>query len=495
MTSGLLADGPGTEDRSWARRSGTWLLPLVLFLATLGVFAATAERHHINTDAYAASAGAWRLASTGSPWMDGIEVKELKGTHGAEKRGTWLSDAPNGHVVTQRMAGPILAGLPFYLLLDRGSAPAGFSIAAGGIAASVVSAAAVLLIFLSVRRKLPPSVALAAALAFGLATPTWSVSANGLWTHPVTQLGIAGAAYALSRERWWLAGAFLGVGMLGRPHIALIAAVVGLGMSLSQRRVKPALGLALPTVAALGFLEVWNHYVYGEWSIGGAYGDGRIAQAGEGLGQSQASNYLGFLFSADRGFLVWTPVVLLLVPALLRSWRSLPAWSRWLCLGGLLYSVAQLRLNYFAGGVGFYGYRHGLELLTCITPALALSLPRMGRVARVVVPPVVMAQFAAITIGATVEAFFVPLGHVWTDNSFWLALRHQPGLVGGWLALCVMIGVLGSLALHRRTRSPLQRVASDTSGGVCEEGLPHLISVATAKVSRDDEAKLRSFRK
>ncbi len=459
MASGLLADVPGTDDRPGARQSATWLLPLMLFLATLGVFAATAERHHVNTDAYAASAGAWRLASTGRPWMDDLDVKELKGTHGAERRGTWLSEAPNGHVVTQRMAGPILAGVTFYLLLDRSSAPAGFSIAAGGLAASTLSAAAVLLIFLSVRRRLPPSVALPAAFAFALATPTWSVSANALWTHPVTQLGIAGAAYALSRERWWVAGVFLGVGMLGRPHVALIAAAVGIGMSLSRRQAKPAVGLAVPTVAALGLLEVWNRFTFGEWSIGGAYGDSRIEQAGQGLAHSQISNYFGFLFSADRGFLVWTPVVLLLVPALVRSWRSLPAWPRWLCLGGLFYSIAQLRLNHFAGGEGFYGYRHGLELLTCITPALALSLPHMGRIARAVVPPVVMAQFAAITIGATVEAFFVPFENVWTDNSFWLALRHQPDLVGSWLAICLAVGVLASVGL----RGPARRQSAETA--------------------------------
>ena len=444
--------GPAAHPSGSLMRAATWSVPLALFLSVFAVFASTAERDSVNTDAYAASVGAWRIASTGLPWLDGLDVKQIQGTHGRARQGTWLSEAPNGHVVTQRMAGPILAGVPFYLVLDRGDTPSDFTVGPGGIAASALSALAVLLIFLTIRRRLSLPAALAVALALAFATPTWSVSANGLWTHPVTQLGIAGAAYGLSRDRWWLAGIFLGVGMWGRPHVALIAVVVGLGLALSRRQVRPALGLAVPTIAALGLLGVWNRVMFGDWSIGGAYGDGKIAQAGEGLSTSQATNYLGFLVSADRGFLVWTPVILVLAPALARSWRFLPDWSRWLCLGGALYTLAQLRLDTFGGGVGFYGYRHGLELLTCLAPALALSLPRLGTAGRILAPPVVAAQFAAITIGALVEGFFVPMDRVWTDNGFWVALRHQPALVGSWLGICIAAGLFASMVLRRPVR-------------------------------------------
>ena len=89
-----------------------------------------------------------------------------------------------------------------------------------------------------------------------------------LWTHPVTQLGLAGAAFAASRSRWWLAGAFLGVGMLGRPHLALVAAILGVGMAWSKRDFKPILQVAAPTVAALGVLLVWNRWMFGLWSVG-----------------------------------------------------------------------------------------------------------------------------------------------------------------------------------------------------------------------------------
>lgn len=448
------------------RRGPAWIVPVVLFLATFGVYGATAARHLEANDAYAASVGAWRIATTGRPWLDGVDRHQLAGT---TRRGSWMTEAPNGHVVAQRMAGPIIVGIPFYWLLDHHADPRQFSIAAGGIAAAGITALAVLFLFLAVRRKVPDHLALVGSLAFGFATPTWSVSANGLWTHCLTQMGIAGAAWAASRDRFWLAGIFLGIGMFGRPHVAVIAAVLGLGVGWSRRSWRPAIGLAVPTLTALTLLVAWNRWYFGGWSIGGTYGDGRFAQAAEGYGGTgsteQLQNYLGFLFAADRGFFVWSPILLLLVPAVVRAWRALPDWSRWLIPGGLLYTLFQLRLNYFAGGTGFFAYRHGLELLTCLTPAFVLALPRAGRVLKAVGPPLVGAQFAAFTVGATVDAFWIPLDEVWTDNGFAFALRTNPVVLGAWLAICVMAGSASSLLLRGRPSSPARRWTRRTETG------------------------------
>lgn len=430
------------------------VLPLTLLMATFAVYAVTTERHAVNTDAYAASAGAWRIATAGTPFFDGLDVTEIEGTHPLSDspgtaNGRWLSESANGHIAAQRMAGPVIAGVPAYTLLGDGTSEGDFSLLPGGLTASLLSALSVMLLFLAMRRPAGTGLALSGALLYAFATPTWSVSANGLWTHPVTQLGIAGAAFAASRGRWGLAGLFLGIGMFGRPHVALIAACLGLGVAWSRRdwRVVPA--VAAPTLASLGGLALWNKAVHGVWSIGGAYGDQIIERAASGvgaeLGSDQLSNYLGFLVSLDRGFLVWTPVVLLFLPALYRARRDLPDWGIWLAVGGLLYTFFQLRLNYFAGGVGFHAYRHGLELLTCLVPALTFAAPALGRIARSSLPVVAAVQIAAFTLGATLEAYFVPIERVWRDNGFWLALRYNPEIVGGWLAVCVAIGVLVSV--------------------------------------------------
>lgn len=437
------------------------LFPALLFLSVFGVYAFSAEREAINTDAYAASAGAWRIATTGTPWLDGVDVQDLPGTHAPDLRGTWLNDASNGHVVAQRMAGPIMLGVPFYWVAQLWSDPSHFNIMPGGLAAAFATALAVLLVFLSLRRIIPTLHALATTLIFAFTTPTWSVSANGLWTHSITQLGIAGAIYSSTRQRWGLAGVFLGIGMFGRPHIAVIAAVLGLGVSWSRRSLLPAVFVALPTAAALGLLALWNRWVFGDWSIGGAYGDDRIAQAAGGYaGESSSAqwlNYVGFFVSFDRGFLIWSPLVAVLMLAVVRSWPDLPDWSKWTLLGGLLYTFFQLRLNYFAGGEGFHAYRHGLELLTCLVPVCALSMHRVALAGRFVAPLLIALQFVAFALGASVESYFVPLEDVWTDNAFWRVLRAQPMFVGMLLVPCMLGGLIAGFALLRRPRAAVRR--------------------------------------
>lgn len=427
------------------------LVPLLLFLGVFTVYLSTAATERVNIDAWAASAGSWRIATTGTPWMDGIDVLELPGTHrGVDWGDVWIAESPNGHVTPQRMAGPIIAGVPFYLLFGgSGTQADDFSLLPAAIGASALSAVAVLLLYLAVRKRAGVPLALGAALVFALATPTWVISANGLWTHPITQLGIAGAAYAASRDRWWAAGLWLAVGMLGRPHIALIAAVIGLGMAVSRRDWRPAFRVALPTSSALVFLTAWNYVVHGVASVGGPYGRTTERAVGgyEGgsLGGDQLLNYLGFLFSLNRGLLVWTPLIILFVPAVIRARKHVPEWSIWLAVGGVLYTFFQLRLNHFSGGVFFYSYRHGLELLTAMAPLLVFSAPFLGQLARRAVPVVVAVQFAALTVGAANEGFFLGPDSVWSDNGFWFALRHNPAVLGPWLLLCTVIGIFVAL--------------------------------------------------
>ena len=104
------------EPVGWRTRLQPVLVPLLLFAGVFSVYFATAERDGVNVDAYAASAGAWRLATAGTPWFDGLDVKEIEGTHkdkGVNRNGQWILESPNGHVTAQRMPGPILAGVPF----------------------------------------------------------------------------------------------------------------------------------------------------------------------------------------------------------------------------------------------------------------------------------------------------------------------------------------------------------------------------------------------
>jgi alpha-1,2-mannosyltransferase len=168
----------------------------------------------------------------------------------------------------------------------------------------------------------------------------------------------------------------------------------------------------------------------------------------------------------DRGVLVWTPIVLLLLPALVRSWGSLPDWSRSLLVGGLLYTVTQAGMMTFTGGFGFYGYRYGLEFLACATPALALSQMRMGRVARILAGPVLALQFFAFFLGATFDFMWLPEDEAWHSNAFVFGLDAMG--VAGWMLASLVAAAGGYVAWRLSRHRPLEApstpdTAPDTS--------------------------------
>jgi alpha-1,2-mannosyltransferase len=427
-----------------------WFVPVILFVALFVLFGMTATRQLTSADDHAAAVESWRIASSGSPWLEGVLDKHIHAN-------PWVHKVPNGHVVADRMAGPVVVSVPFYWLLGRGPATTDFEMWPSGIGASFATAWTVVLMFLALRPRLGQKLAATVSLCFGLTTPTWTVSADGPWTHTVTQLGLAGAAYAASRGSWWWAGGCLGVSILGRPHLAVAAAILGLGMAWSRRSVRPAVQVGVPSLLALALLLVWNRVMFGVWAVVSAGYVGHVGYLVDGMdgidGAGAFGNYLGFLVSPARGFLVWTPVLLVLLPALLRAWGTLPAWTKWFALAGVGYTALQLRLDTFDGGQYFYAYRHGLELLTCLTPLFAFSLPHVGRVARVVAPLVLSVQFGAILLGAAVDGYFVAAQHAWTDNGLLMALRRNPDVVGPWMALCVVLGLLGAYLANRRPRT------------------------------------------
>lgn len=407
----------------------------------------------MHIDAHAATVQAWHIAATGSPWLEG-EISSAMASN------PFIGPAANGHVVAHRMAGPVLLGVPFYQVFNASPDPTDFGFVAGGIGAATFAALSALFVFLALRQHSGRIVAAGASLAFALATPTWTISADQLWTHTVTQFGIAGALWSCARSRFWWAGTFLAIALFGRPHIAVIAAIIGLGVGWSQRKVKPIVAIGIPAGAGLLLLSLWNRWMFGAWSIGGAY-QGRAAAAVEGFQGSaewdgkfaQFVNYAGFLVAPDRGFLVWTPAVVVVVPALFRSWSALPAWSRWAAIGGLVYTFLQLRLNYFPGGETFWGYRHGLELLTCLTPVLAFSVKKAGRFVLALLGPLLALQFGAMTLGAVSWGYFVPIEDVWRDNSLLVMWRANPVSVSFWLSLCLVAGLVGSRKLIPTTTS------------------------------------------
>ncbi len=443
------AEGPPATRREWT-------VVALTFLSAFVLYALTAAHSTVSLDVYSANRASWIIATTGSPWTDAIALPELD-HH--PLREVWLREAPNGHAVIGRSPGVVAAGLPAYWI----AAQLGFtefSLLPGALTAAALMTVALLFLFLAVRERIGRRAALWAALAFGFTTPAWTVAANGIWPHTVTLVGITGMAWAAATRRWWLVGLFGGVTLWGRLHAAVIVAIVGLFLGWWRRR--PGITVQVGALSALFLVlvGVWSRWMYGAWDPTASY-DTTVFSDYADAHRLSVVNQAGMWIAPDRGILVWTPALLLLLPALCRSWRRLPDWSWALLAGGLAYTVLQAVLNRFSGGDTFYGYRLGLEFLACAAPALALSLPRTSRWERLLLGPVLGLQAAAMAVGAVTERPFTLLGDVWTANAFVEALR---GNVAGLLPITALAVVVGTFLGRRWAASATEGPAGERDG-------------------------------
>lgn len=422
------------------RPTPTLVAALALFAVAFMVFAATAERGGGHLDYWSANFASWHLAHTGSPFVEGVSMPPLDDN---TERFVWLQEpAPNGHTVIARAPGIILAGLPGYLISGQDA----FTLGPASLTAALLAALTAVLVFLALRTRLSVRGSLLGSGALAFATPVWTVSADGLWPHTVTGLGLAGMAWASATRRYWLIGVFGGVAITGRMHTAVIVAILGLALARDRRDPWVIAQVGLPSASILAAESLWSHWMYGSWNPMASYGgSAAVSLLDENL--LDVSNYLGMWVAPDRGILVWTPVLLLLLPALVRSWRALPMWPRALLAGGLVYTLIQSALISFTGGDFFYGQRLGLELLVCCAPAFCFSVARAGRVARALLGPLLAVQLFAMAVGAINSSLFVEERLVWTHNVFVDTMRDAGSTAWVALLLTALVGALAAQAL------------------------------------------------
>lgn len=443
--------------RDLARQPGWWTVGVFLLCAI--IYLPTTDGTQIHDDAYSASLESWRIAVTHRPWLDGFDFNAMARVINPAAVQAFVHANPASHLVAFRSPGVVLASIPAYWLHGGGTSPADYSTAPGNVTAALLTAAAMALLFAAVRRRIGVRVALATVLILAFATPMWSVSANWIFTHAITVFGIAGMAWAADRDRWWLVGLFGGIGLLGRLHVAITVAVVGIGVAIWRRDWRVAYRTGIPSAALLGLGSLWSRWLYGSWVPSGGYGAGpahRLVSGtvgdGPAIGHGVASrltNQLGLWVAPDRGLLIWTPAILLLLPALVRSWRKLPDWSRVLLCGGVAYALVQGQIDGFTGGDGFWGYRLMLEPLTCAVPALAFSAKAMGTGARRVLPWLAGVMLAAIAVGAIDPLNLTPSGlatgpwlsrqAAWHNNAFVNLLVHADP--GAWVLLFASLAI------------------------------------------------------
>ncbi|QSR31766.1 hypothetical protein CFI00_14875 [Nocardioides sp. S5] len=422
-------------------------MPVALFCSMFLVYGLTVQTSSkVSVDVYSSSLAAWRIAQTGEPWLDGFDTGRIEGYGSLPDQTVFIGEAPNGHRVSLRLPGVVAAAVPAYWVARGGSEPDDFSLAPEAVTAALISSGAIVLLFLALRRRIDAPWAIAGAVVVALGTPMWSVAANAMWTHTLTVFGIMGMAWAASRERWWLVGVFGGIALCGRLHVALIVAVLGVGVALARKHPGIAVKVGIPSATFLAAACAWTYWVYGTWLPGVGYNmttQGIVGGERYPDPPSPLLSQLGLWVSPDKGVLVWTPALLLLLPAVVRNWRDLPDWSRWLALGAIPYMLLQGQLNHYTGGGAHYAYRLGLELLAAVAPAYLLSAHRMKAFARAAVVPLVGLQVAVIGLGAVLEGPAPAVSYGWTDNAFLVGVELAPALGVIALLVAALVTVVG----------------------------------------------------
>lgn len=250
-------------------------------------------------------------------------------------------------------------------------------------AASLLTAVAVAIGFLTVRRSLPMIPALFLAAGLGLGTGLWSTVSQTLWQHETAILGFMLAVHALTaRSPGITRGLLIGVGVALACTSRLSVIPAGLVLLLATwacygtRTMIAAVSIVAAAGAVLivhninAFGHVLGPLPYLESLHGQFHATDRSFQFGwEG--------YAGLLVSPSRGLLIFSPVVAVAACGFAAAWsRGWGSAERW-CL---LAAAAQFAL-YGAYSVWWAGHTFGprymLDVLPFLIPAAALGMGRL----------------------------------------------------------------------------------------------------------------------
>ncbi len=402
-----MSDGATVRHHGRSTGSSAWSIDVraavMLFLVVWASYLATATYTSVQiNDNRATAVSAWSVSTRGTFAMPAEWQEEWV---------DWAQVGADGRVYTDRFPGAVLVGAPFYAVADlfglapQPEHPMFLNYAPAGVAAATVAALAVTVLFLVFRRLAEPRLALVAAGIFAFGTPSWSVSADALWTHGLTSLALAAGMLALAAGRDVLAGSAAAVSILARPQTAVVPLVWGVWRGLSRRRVSPILAIGLTSSVGVLALSLYSRALFGTWLPIAGYSDAKVASVVtssawaflEGIGMT--------LGHPRRGLLLYVPLVLVLLPFVRHGWRESPEWVRSSAIAGVVYLAVQLRSNTWHGGAHYFGTRLTIESLVLAAPLLLRTWQAVAardRIFRVLVISAAVISVALHLLGATV---------------------------------------------------------------------------------------------
>lgn len=385
----MSADTTVTDNRAGGPRGLVGRLPtfVLVFAPLAAIYLATAVYglpYHI--DPYTNAVTGWHMGMTGSVVLDGYEVATEPEQFGNI---AWVTDSPRGPV-SQYPPGAAALSAPLYRIFsqqmsvetvhgfnDEEAEPVELEIpnlVPATITATLVSAAAIGLIASTLAQVgATRAQAVAAGYVAGLGTTMWAVASDQLWQHGPAVLWVALGIYLAARDRFLWSGLAFGAAVVTRPHLALIAAAVGIGVSVARRSFAPVLKVGAGSAVGLGVLFAYNWWLWAEVTLNGGYEGDFVSEVASGDVGGYLENIAAGLFDLSHGLIVYSPFLILLIPGLWVSLRGTPDWARSAAIGGLIYLLVQWKANRFSGGEGFTGYRYPLESLAAAATVLFLS--------------------------------------------------------------------------------------------------------------------------
>ena len=308
----------------------------------------------------------------------------------------------NGHYYSSYPVLPAIMALPVYVVptilgLFDASEP-DFSVDVGitsKVAASLIAALSVAFVYLACLRLFTHWWALGAALVYAFATGTFSTSSQGLWQHGPAQLWLAVALWCLLRRDptegkgrlgpWWAAAGGLSLALAVAARAVMVVPAVVFTLYL-LRRDRRSLPFFLGGPVLVGALLAWYNLSHFDSILGGEVYLGTLHSLMHGEEGSWKLNFLpglfGLLFSANRGLVVFTPIVLLAVAGAERWWREhTPEALLWVTMaaGAALFTYGFYSVWW---GGWTYGPRYACDVLPLLAVLMAGGLQRAWPVRR-----------------------------------------------------------------------------------------------------------------
>jgi hypothetical protein len=322
-------------------------------------------------------------------WGHGLDLGRLSSLQPAirysvirSRTGQWISAYP---IVTPLLVAPLYAPLRLVPACDPEHMTDEVRLLSEKLAASLIAALSVVVVFLTLRRLTGEAAALGLALVYAFATATWTIASQALWQHGPAELFLAAALYLLLAPRpagWRAAALGLLCGLLAanRPHdVFFAAAIAAIVVWRSRRAAWPLLVTASAVAAAL---LAYNLHYFG--SLAGGYA--QIAVSGGRLPELihwPDPEEIAVLLVSNRGLLVFCPFFLAL-GAVRGSRLTVAAGERWLLAGAVAALLVFVSCFPGASGGVCYGPRYLTDALPLLCLLLADAWERLRRPARIV---------------------------------------------------------------------------------------------------------------